>query len=122
MDKNSKLVQEMKYEGLTALIIEGQRHAKERHENFEKFIDHRFTGLENYNKKQNGSIQKTMEKVNVLEQGNKYTKFLKWIDKHPKRAIAITLSTVVLLAGMVMHAVMEGWLPKFWELIVKIIT
>lgn len=119
---NSKLIQEMKYEGLTALIIEGQEHAKERHDDFKEFIDHRFTGLEKYNEKQNGSIQKTKDRVLVLEQGSRYTKLLKWIDTHPKRSIVIILSIGVVLSGTVMHAVAEGWIPELWRLIIKIVT
>jgi len=118
----TKETDEMKYEGLAALIIEGQRHAKERHENFKQFVDHRFSGLEKHNEKQNGAISETINRVTNLEHGNKYSRFLKWIDMHPRRSIIVVFASWFVVSTIVTNAVVNNWMPKFWDLVIKIVT
>lgn len=118
----TKETDQMKYEGLASLIIEGQRHDKERHENFKEFVDHRFTGLEEHNEKQNGTIGKTIVRVDDLEKGNKYSRLLKWIDTNPRRSIIMVLALWFLVDTAVTNAIVNNWVPRFWELLVKIVS
>ena len=112
----------MKYEGLASIILTGQEHAKERHDDFKEFVDHRFSGLEDHNEKQNGSIQKTMDRVNVLERGNQYVRLLKWVDIHPRRSIIVTLASFFIVSTIVTNAVVNNWMPRLWELIVRAVA
>jgi hypothetical protein len=138
--KNTKDANELKYEGLAALIVEGQEHAKQRHEEFVTFIDFRFKGLEEHNKRQNGSIGKAMEDISelqkesnerkltcmtaveVLQKKTRYASILKWVDDHPKRSTLIFFILVVGLQSLVLRAHEQGWLGKLWEFIVKVVT
>ena len=58
---------EMKYEGLAALIVTQHEAQEKRHDDFQKFVDQRFSGLEEHNRKQNGSISKALDKIGTLE-------------------------------------------------------
>ena len=118
----TKETDQLKYEGLASIILTGQEHAKERHDDFKVFVDHRFTGLEKHNEKQNGKINKTMDRVDKLEQGNQYTKLLKWVDIHPRRSIILVLSSWFLVSTIVTNAVVNNWMPRLWELIVKAVA
>lgn len=113
-------IDQLKYEGLASIIVLGQEHAKERHDDFKDFVDHRFTGLEEHNEKQNGSIYKTMERVNKLEKGTQYTRFVKWVDLHPKKSIFFALSSWTMGTIAITNAVANNWMPRLWELILKI--
>jgi hypothetical protein len=117
--KERDIVSELKYEGLASIIIEGQRQARERHDDFKDFVDRRFVGLEQHNEKQNGIIKETIERVDHLEEDRKYTKIMKWVDKHPKRSVLIIVGSWIAISSIVTYAIGVGALPKLWELIVK---
>lgn len=133
-DENNEL-KEMKYEGLAALIVTLEENHERRHKDFKEFVDNRFTGIEEHNRKQNGSIAEAMKKIGELErEANerkltcgaavqtlqrevKYTKMVLWIDKHWKGALFILVGVLLVTQGIVHAAVAGGWLSKIWELI-----
>ena len=121
---------QLKYEGLVALMLgveeRIEKRSKDRHDEFKDFVDHRFTKLDEHNKKQNGAIFKIENRVLDLEieqkKDNKYVRFLKWVDTHPRRSIIAILGSWTILTVMVSNAVAHNWLPKLWELVIKVIT
>ena len=135
--EESNASKEMKYEGLAALIIEGQRHAKERHDDFVKFVDHRFTGLEEHNKRQNGAINENLKAiadlqresnerkltcgaaVEILKAETKYAKFVHWIDKHGVISGLLFFGMLLVSAGIIDLFSQKGWLGTIWHLITK---
>jgi len=126
---------EMKYEGLAALIVTQHEADSKRMDDFQKFVDKRFTGLEEHNRKQNGRISKTMEKLQSLEEEAqerkltcgaavktlqkevKYTKFVLWVDKHWKAALIMLVGILLVTQAIVHTFVQRGWLQQLWDLI-----
>ena len=126
---------EMKYDGLAALIVTLEDNHERRHTEFKEFIDQRFSGLEEHNRKQNGSISEAIGSIGKLEDESnerkltcgaavkalqkevKYTKLVMWIDRRWKLAISLAIG-VLLITQMVVHAaVANGWLSKIFDLI-----
>lgn len=125
-NKERDIVSELKYEGLASLIIEGQKQARERDEDIRRrqddfigMVDRRFEGLEKHNVKQNGIIGEIDARLACVEEDKKYTRIMKWIDKHPKRAVVIVVGSWISISSVVTYAIGVGALPKLWELIVK---
>lgn len=117
---------ELKYEGLASLIIEGQKQARERdvdirkrQDDFVAMVDRRFEGLEKHNERQNGIIRETVNRVSCIEEDKKYTRILKWVDKHPKRSIMVIVGAWIAISSVVTYTIGVGALPKLWELITK---
>lgn len=126
---------EMKYEGLAALIVTQHEAQEKRHEDFMKFVDQRFTGLEEHNRRQNGSITTAINDiaklkkesnerkltcgaaVETLQKEVKYTQFVKWIDQHGKTAAVVFIITLLVTQTIVYAAVSNGWLAKIFDLI-----
>ena len=125
----------MKYEGLAALIIEGQRNAEKRHDDFVKVVNSRFDGIDAHNTNQNGSIIKAMNNIARLEKESqerkltcmtavealqkkaKYTAWLHWIDKHPKTTVGLVLG-IILVSQIVVHvAAINGWVGELINII-----
>lgn len=124
--KERNIVSELKYEGLASLIIEGQKQARERdvdirkrQDDFVAMVDRRFEGLEKHNERQNGIIRETVNRVSCIEEDKKYTRILKWVDKHPKRSIMVIVGSWIAISSVVTYAIGVGALPKLWELITK---
>jgi membrane-bound ClpP family serine protease len=127
--------QEMKYEGLAALIVTLERNHARRHEDLKEFVDERFSGLEDHNRKQNGSISEAMEKIRKLEKESqerkltcgaavkalqkevKYTKFVMWIDKNWKASILLLIGALLITQAVVQAAVFNGWFSQLWDII-----
>lgn len=116
----------LKYEGLVALMLgvedRIEKRSKDRHDEFREFVDHRFTKLDQHNEKQNGTIKNTIDRVHNLEHGTKYVKLLKWVDTHPKRSIILIVLSWFITSIAVTNAVCNNWLPRIWDLIIKIAT
>ena len=114
---------ELKYEGLVALMLgveeRIEKRSTERHNDLKEAMDIRFRGLEAHNERQNGAIMKIKDRVEVLEEERKYTRIMKWVDKHPKRSAFILLTSWIAISSIVTYAIGVGALPKLWELIVK---
>lgn len=128
-------VNEMKYEGLAALIVTIEENHEKRHKDFKEFVDMRFNGLEEHNKKQNGNIGTAMKKIGELErEANKrkltcgaavetlqkqakYVKFVMWIDQKWKLALFLFIGILLVTQAIVHAAVEHGWLSKLFELI-----
>jgi len=117
--KERDIVSELKYEGLASLIIEGQKQARERHDDFKEFVDRRFTDLDKHNEKQNGIIGEIDARLGCVEEDKKYTRIMKWVDKHPKRAVIVVVGSWITVSSVVTYAIGVGALPKLWEIIVK---
>jgi len=129
--------EEMKFEALAQLINNNHEENKQRMKDLYGFMDIRFNGLEEHNRKQNGSIQKTMERVanleeesqrrgltcmkmvETLEQQTRYAKIVHWIDDNPKKSI-IAIIIIIFFSTAIIHLAIEnGWMFKLWQLIVK---
>jgi hypothetical protein len=126
---------ELKYEGLAALIVTQNEAQNKRIDDFEKFIDRRFTGLEEHNKKQNGSISMALDKIADLERESqsrkltcqaavetlqrdvKYMKFVQWIDKRWKLAVFIAVGILLVTQAIVHAAAQNGWIERLFQLI-----
>ena len=126
---------EMKYEGLAALIVTLDDNHERRMKDFKEFVDRRFTGLEQHNKKQNGSIATALNKVSDLEKESaerkltcgaavkalqnevKYTKFVMWVDQHGKVSAVILIAILLITQSIVIAAVSNGWFSKLLDLI-----
>lgn len=117
--KERDIVSELKYEGLASLIIEGQKQARERHDDFKDFVDRRFEGLEDHNKKQNGIIGEIDARLACVEEDRKYTRIMKWVDKHPKRTVFLVVGSWIAISSIVTYAIGVGALPKLWEVLTK---
>jgi hypothetical protein len=120
----TKTINELKYEGLAALIVQGQEAAKERHDTFVKYAEQEFDELKVYNKKQNGSISEAMRDiaalqkesierkltcavaVDALTKKSKYTNWLFWIDTHFKASMFIFIATL-LLSMAIIHTIAQ---------------
>ena len=130
MIKKDKNIESLKYEGLASLIITQHKEIQQRIGDMQKFIDFRFTGIEEHNKKQNGAISQAVQEiaelkkesderrltcmmaVHTLQEKSKYTKLLWWIDKHPKMSVTIVFAIFLLSQFIVYVSVMNGWLGK----------
>jgi hypothetical protein len=137
-DENNQIANELKYEGLAALIITGQKEARLRHDDLKGYVEQRFNGVDSHNKRQNGSITKAMNDilelqkesdkrkltcmaaVAVLQKRTKYTGVLKWINEHQRRSAILLFSLILGTQIIVLHAIQNGWLAKIWELIKEI--
>jgi len=134
-DEETTKVNELKYEGLASLIIQGQQNELLRHTEFKEFVDHRFKGIEAHNTKQNGSITDALKAiadikkesderkltcmvaVEALQKKAKYTKLLWWVDNHPTKSI-ISFVMLLLVAQAIVHvSVANGWLGQLIGLI-----
>ncbi len=133
-DETTK-VNELKYEGLTSLIIQGQKNEKERHVAFKEFVNHRFNEIDAHNEKQNGNIATAMKNIAELEKESdrreltcmpvvaelkkrtKYTKSVAWINNHQRRSAILAFSSVVGIWVLLFEAYNNQWLMQIWELI-----
>jgi len=129
--------EEMKFESLAQLISTHHEENKTRLKDFKDFMDQRFTGLENHNRKQNGTINKTLERVadiekeqqeraltckaavEVLQEKTRYVRVVEWIDRHPKTFIISVVLIIILSQTFVHVAVEQKWIGKLIELIVR---
>lgn len=55
--------EEMKFDALATLIANNHEESKTRMKDLYAFVDYRFTGIEEHNKKQNGSIAHAIERI-----------------------------------------------------------
>lgn len=108
-NQNSK---ELKYEGMTALVID-------RIEDLKEFSKTRFDSLEAYNQKQNGNINKAIDRISnlekeseerkltckaaveILQKETKYAKFVHWIDNHRIATLLIFLGITIVSSLLV---------------------
>jgi 4-alpha-glucanotransferase len=126
---------ELKYEGLAALIITQHEAQEQRLNDFQKFMDRRFNTLDRHNEKQNGSISKALtdiaelqkesetrkltcqKAVETLQRDVKYAKFVQWIDKRYKLALAMFVGLLLVTQAIVHAAAQHGWIAKIFQLI-----
>ena len=139
-------IEALKFEALSAIIIQGQQAAEHRHNDlkedmrlrFDK-VDERLHDNEEYNQIQNGRQADALNKIHaleaesqerkltcmaavqVLQKRTKYTRIVKWIDEHPKRAVVLIGGSVVLTQIIVLHAFQNNWLNQLWIIIKEIL-
>ena len=124
----SKESDEMKYEGLAALIVTLDE------KNEKRFVDKRFTGLEKHNRNQNGAISKArddiddvkkemdkreltcMASVDSMQKNVKYVRVIEWIGKRWK----LTLFGFIGILLITNYIVDRGWMGKLFEIIKEI--
>lgn len=129
-----------KFDALATLIAANHEDQKQALKSFKEFIDYRFSGLEEYNKKQNGSILKVVEQVAQVEREQfqrgltckktveamssnlKYIKLVKWVDGHVKLSIVLFVVMVFISTGIIYIATESGWLVKLIKMITGLFT
>lgn len=135
MSEETENSKELKYEGLTALIIQGQENAKDRHEVFVTYVREEFANIRAHNKKQNGAIQENLKyigelqkesnerkltckaAVDVLQSQATYSRFVKWIDEHGRLSVLILFFIFVFSETLIVIAIQNNWLKNIWDII-----
>lgn len=134
-DQESKNIQELKYEGLAALIVQGQKTAERQHDEFVSFVDHRFNAIDKHNKDQNhttskaiariGELEKEihtrkltcMSAVEILQKKTKYVGLLEWINKNQKKSAIGGLLLMLATFSIILRAHEHGWSSQVLEYI-----
>lgn len=131
--------EEMKYEGLAALIVDQNQGIHKRIDDLHTMSKDHFDKLEAYNTKQNGSITKALEgvanlqsnctlrkdtcmaAVDELKKNSDYRKIWIWFGKHWKLSIALIFVAWVISGLIIFTAIQQHWVGKLFELIKGVI-